>query len=386
MYTLYKSTNNLTGRVFVGIESNNKLINMNLDYFEDLGAMDEIGDSLFTKDILKRDIQTIEDAYDKRNKVVSYFKKSNINVYNIIDNSHIDQNGCNGSYQTLSKMYTFIYVVSNDVNNKLYVGSHTTDRLNDGYIGSGRSFIEDVNKIGKSHFKRTIIQFCETHQWAKLLESTTIKELQEQGHSIYNRTSAGFGGNYGSDINKRIAVAAEKRWDEEYDFMMLACHNPEATAKRSESLKYWIANNQELHMERMMKINTNPEKIRKTAEKHRGMKRTEETCNNISNAMQESFARRTEDEVAAHVGKDMLYVTSIIDYTYKRVTKDYILQENEMFGMIRDPKLPLKKAAAITNILTWEESIAPAGYILKPTERKGNRKYVRKAINEGKMI
>ena len=30
-------------------------------------------------------------------------------------------------------------------------------------------------------------------------------------------------------------------------------------------------------------------------------------------ALQESFARRSDEEVAAHVGKDMLYVTNIID-------------------------------------------------------------------------
>jgi len=38
------------------------------------------------------------------------------------------------------------------------------------------------------------------------------------------------------------------------------------------------------------KINRNPEKIRKTAEKHRGMKRTEATCKNISDKRKEFFA------------------------------------------------------------------------------------------------
>jgi hypothetical protein len=43
------------------------------------------------------------------------------------------------------------------------------------------------------------------------------------------------------------------------------------------------------------KINKNPEKIRKTADKHRGMKRSEETCKNISEAK--------KGKVAHNVGK-----------------------------------------------------------------------------------
>lgn len=36
-------------------------------------------------------------------------------------------------------------------------------------------------------------------------------------------------------------------------------------------------------------INRDPEKIRKTAEKHRGMKRSEETCENISKALKGNY-------------------------------------------------------------------------------------------------
>ena len=102
--------------------------------------------------------------------------------------------------------------------------------------------------------------------------------------------------------------------------------------------------------------------------------------------MQESFARRSDEEVAAHVGKDMLYVTNITDYTNKRVAKDYVLQENERFGMLKDPRIPLKKDSVITNILTWEDRIAPAGYILQPTERKGNKNRIKAAFKDGTLI
>lgn len=59
----------------------------------------------------------------------------------------------------------------------------------------------------------------------------------------------------------------------------------EQVNKRAKSYKDWIHNNPEKHKERMDKINKNPEKIQKTADKHRGMKRSEETRLKISNAI-----------------------------------------------------------------------------------------------------
>lgn len=383
MYTLYKSTNNISGKIFVGIEKDNKIVNMNLNYVSDY---ESIGSDFFDRLDLKKDILTIEDAYNKRDIVVVHLKGKGHSIYNFIDNDHIDQYGPKDFHETISKKYTFVYVTSNDVNNKLYVGSHTTDRLNDEYIGSGRTFLTEVDKIGKSHFKRTIIQFCETHVWAKILESTAIIDLREKGHSIYNYTSAGFGGNYGDEVNQRISIATAQRWDENYELMMMSCQNDAALSKRSDSVKHWIKNNQEAHMERMMKINTNPEKIRKTAEKHTGMKRTEENKANMSDARNKVLANASEEEHARLTGKGLLTVTNITDYTNKRVAKDYVLQENERFGTLKDPRIPLKKDSVITNILTWEDRIAPAGYILQPTERKGNKNRIKAAFKDGTLI
>lgn len=55
--------------------------------------------------------------------------------------------------------------------------------------------------------------------------------------------------------------------------------------KRMASTKEWREQNPELHKEKMDRINKDPEKIRKTAEKHTGMKRSSETCKNISESL-----------------------------------------------------------------------------------------------------
>lgn len=55
--------------------------------------------------------------------------------------------------------------------------------------------------------------------------------------------------------------------------------------KIGKSQSKWIKDNPEKHAARMEKINKNPEKIRKMAEKHRGMKRSKDTCKNISESL-----------------------------------------------------------------------------------------------------
>lgn len=51
------------------------------------------------------------------------------------------------------------------------------------------------------------------------------------------------------------------------------------------SVSNWISNNRDEFMEKMLKINTDPDKKRKTADKHRGMKRSNVTRSRISEAL-----------------------------------------------------------------------------------------------------
>ena len=166
MYTLYKSTNNISGKIFVGIEKDNKIVNMNLNYVSDY---ESIGSDFFDRVDLKKDILTIEDAYNKRDIVVVHLKGKGHSIYNFIDNDHIDQYGPKDFHETISKKYTFVYVTSNDVNNKLYVGSHTTDRLNDEYIGSGRTFLAEVDKITDYRIKDSLSERLEFNDYKKYI-------------------------------------------------------------------------------------------------------------------------------------------------------------------------------------------------------------------------
>ena len=51
------------------------------------------------------------------------------------------------------KRYNFVYITTNIVNGKQYVGSHGTNNLNDGYLGSGQALHLAFEKYGKGNFQ-----------------------------------------------------------------------------------------------------------------------------------------------------------------------------------------------------------------------------------------
>ena len=57
------------------------------------------------------------------------------------------------------KQYHFIYKTTNLLNNKYYYGMHSTDDLNDGYMGSGKRLRYSINKYGKENHKVEILEF-----------------------------------------------------------------------------------------------------------------------------------------------------------------------------------------------------------------------------------
>lgn len=92
------------------------------------------------------------------------------------------------------KKHNYFYKTTNLINGKYYYGIHSTNKLNDGYIGSGRVFISAVKKYGKENFKKEIIADYPTRKEAsdheKLVVTPELIELDE----CYNFKSGGENG------------------------------------------------------------------------------------------------------------------------------------------------------------------------------------------------
>lgn len=103
----------------------------------------------------------------------------------------------------MSRQYTFVYQTICNVNNKSYIGVHTTDNLNDGYIGCGiinqktasnnTAFHNAVRKYGYASFTRHILSFYDTYQEALDEEKYLVNENWVKDNKNYNCALGGRG-------------------------------------------------------------------------------------------------------------------------------------------------------------------------------------------------
>jgi len=81
----------------------------------------------------------------------------------------------------------FVYLTTNLVNGKQYIGEHVTTNINDAYLGSGIIIQNAIAEYGKQNFKRDIIEFFLTKQEAfNAQEKYIIKynTLKPNGYNI----------------------------------------------------------------------------------------------------------------------------------------------------------------------------------------------------------
>ena len=71
-------------------------------------------------------------------------------------------------------MINFVYVTTNLINGKQYVGDHSTQNVNDTYFGSGRIFLKALKKYGKENFTREILKIYNTRLEAYIAQEYYI--------------------------------------------------------------------------------------------------------------------------------------------------------------------------------------------------------------------
>jgi len=86
----------------------------------------------------------------------------------------------------------YVYITTNLINGKQYIGDHSTDNLEDGYLGSGRPYLrEALKKYGRKNFKREILEFFSTRKEAFEAQEKYIKIYDTLSPNGYNISSRG---------------------------------------------------------------------------------------------------------------------------------------------------------------------------------------------------
>lgn len=99
--------------------------------------------------------------------------------------------------------YGFVYITTNNINGKRYIGQKKFKRGWKYYFGSGVSLIRAVNKYGKDNFSREIIAVSYNKEDLNRLEISFIKSHNAvNSRDYYNIAFGGEGGNSGKPLSK----------------------------------------------------------------------------------------------------------------------------------------------------------------------------------------
>lgn len=94
---------------------------------------------------------------------------------------------------TTTKQYHYVYRTICLTTGHFYYGVHSTNDLNDPYIGSGIKFLNYVRKYGRKNFAREIVQYLPTREEAFELEKRLLTEAILNNEMCLNLIEGGRG-------------------------------------------------------------------------------------------------------------------------------------------------------------------------------------------------
>lgn len=98
--------------------------------------------------------------------------------------------------------YHLIYMIVNKINNKIYIGKHTTKNPYDDYMGSGKTLKAAIKKYGLENFEKTILYCFDSEDEAYLKESEIVTAEFVKREDTYNLVTGGKGFNSSDTIGE----------------------------------------------------------------------------------------------------------------------------------------------------------------------------------------
>lgn len=123
-------------------------------------------------------------------------------------------------------MFYYIYMITNNINNKRYIGQriYRGDDINkDNYMGSGRLLKLAQKKYGMSNFSKQVIEYCDDAESLDEAEIWWIKAYDAQNNPMfYNLAYGGQGNSRPTDETKQKMAESwtEDRRQSHSDYMI----------------------------------------------------------------------------------------------------------------------------------------------------------------------
>lgn len=138
------------------------------------------------------------------------------------------------------KPYGFIYITTNKINNKKYIGQRklANNSSDDAYLGSGTYLLNAIKKYGRDNFYRETIEYANSKEELNELEEYYISKYRAtESDDYYNIHAGGRSGNkfagWSNERLEQFKLAQRER--------MLGEKNPRYGIKQSEETRLKIS-------------------------------------------------------------------------------------------------------------------------------------------------
>ena len=116
----------------------------------------------------------------------------------------------------------YFYKITNNINKHFYYGIHSTENIDDNYMGSGKRLKRAIKKYGVKNFTKEILYFFSTREDALLYEYKIVNEQLINDDNCYNIIK---GGGFNTKnmitafdrISKKYVYLTKKVYDENRD-------------------------------------------------------------------------------------------------------------------------------------------------------------------------
>lgn len=131
-------------------------------------------------------------------------------------------------------MFYTVYKITNKINNKIYIGKHQTNCLDDDYFGSGKHLKYAINKYGRENFVKEILHVFDNEDEMNTKEAELVTEEFCKRDDTYNICEGGKGG--WSFVNREIWDNSKRILKNEINRDLLAKSGSIAAVKMWKSL------------------------------------------------------------------------------------------------------------------------------------------------------